>query len=259
MSSVPFVLIAAVRETLIAYRNIPYMMKWTAIVSYVSAAILLTFQLIWLVFKYKTHASLFENSAATEEDDDTSSHHSALPGGIGITHPARAAYIVWLAIVLYLAIQCSAKLVTIQYDTFHSRAFVGGVLIPASISASGIFKTCRIAKSGQMQLVLHLTIETAIGLSFFTFPILTIVSAILALDDISQLPSTFNVILFATVFTTGIIIRDGMLTPVKGCMCLALYETSPRSRDICKSDPAYSYMIIVLNLYCHPNMVNEKP
>lgn len=185
---------------------------------------LLAFQLAWLIFKYKTHTFLFQPFTQTEEDG-ASSDRSAIFENVDMSPQSRAAYIFWLAMVLILAIKCTNNLLSVDTPLCR-RPFVGGVLFPLSISAPGIIKTYHLAKSGQMDLVIHLTVDTAIGLSFFTLPILIFVSANFGMA-ISNFSIIMNVLLFITVLTAARIIKDGIINYFKGCMCLALYVTTP--------------------------------
>lgn len=192
--------------------------------AYASSAILLAFQLIWLIFKYKTHTYLFQPFTETEEDG-ASSGRSTIFENVDMSPQSRAAYILWLAMVLVFAIKCTDSLLSIN-GLLYGVPFFYGVLLPLSISAPGIIKTYHLAKAGQMDLVIHLTVDTAIGLSFFTLPILILFSANIAMT-ISNFTIFMNVLLFMTVLTVARIIKDGIINYLKGCMCLALYVTTP--------------------------------
>ncbi|OJJ58042.1 hypothetical protein ASPSYDRAFT_46028 [Aspergillus sydowii CBS 593.65] len=204
--------------------------------AYASSAILLAFQLIWLIFKYKTHTYLFQPFTETEEDG-ASSGRSTIFENVDMSPQSRAAYILWLAMVLVFAIKCTDSLLSIN-GLLYGVPFFYGVLLPLSISAPGIIKTYHLAKAGQMDLVIHLTVDTAIGLSFFTLPILILFSANIAMT-ISNFTIFMNVLLFMTVLTVARIIKDGIINYLKGCMCLALY------------------LIIAIALYLYPGSVGD--
>lgn len=229
MISAPFIVLSALSSSASRYVDYDYMHVFLA---YASAAMLLVFQLTWLIFKYKTHTYLFR--PFTETEDGASSDHSAIFENVEMSLLSRAAYILWLAMVLILAIQCTDNLLTVAVSLYRSP-FAGGVLLPLSISSPGIIKTYHLAKAGRMDTVIHLTVDTAIGLSFFTIPILVFVSASVG-TVISNFAIFMNVILFVTVLTATKIIHDGTINYFKGCMCLALYVTPLNSLNAWSSN-----------------------
>lgn len=57
--------------------------------------------------------------------------------------------------------------------------FIGTILLPFTVCPSNFAKTAAIAKANQMELVFHLTVCMALGISFFILPVLTIISAVM--------------------------------------------------------------------------------
>ena len=208
-------------------RNITGSKDRVALIPLPCAGVLLSFHVMWLIFKYKSHAHLFRELNEAEESDEnenglTASEHVEIP------LRSRAAYLLWLTVVFILAMQCLNNLINAPVPSSTTRIFVGGVLLPFVTNVSNIIKTCLIARSSRMELVLHLTVETAIGLTFFTLPILIIASATVGYPLlISGVPMVLNAILFISVLAVAFLIKDGTLTYLKGCMCLALYDLTP--------------------------------
>lgn len=133
--------------------NMPVLEEYALLVSLVCAGVLLSFHIMWLIFKYKSHAHLFRKLNEIDESDKDES-------GLATSE------------------HCSTNLINAPVPSLRSHIFAGGVLLPFVTNASSIIKTCLITKSSQVELVLHLTVETVIGLTFFTLPILIIASAI---------------------------------------------------------------------------------
>lgn len=124
MISAPFIVLSALSFSASRYGYYDYMHVFLA---YASAAMLLAFQLTWLIFKYKTHTYLIR--PFTETEDGASSDHSAIFENVEMSLLSRAAYILWLAMVLILAIQCTDNLLTVAVSLYRSP-FAGGVLLP---------------------------------------------------------------------------------------------------------------------------------
>lgn len=124
MISAPFIVLSALSFSASRYGYYDYMHVFLA---YASAAMLLAFQLTWLIFKYKTHTYLIR--PFTETEDGASSDRSAIFENVEMSRLSCAAYILWLAIVLILAIQCTDNLLTVAISLYRSP-FAGGVLLP---------------------------------------------------------------------------------------------------------------------------------
>ncbi|KAL4928881.1 uncharacterized protein BDV17DRAFT_263030 [Aspergillus undulatus] len=223
MISVPFAILFVLSDILSHYGPGLRETDNSLFLAYATGALLLAFELMWLIFKYKTHDYMFGELADREEEPEPGDPSPA-PEHVRIPLQWRVAYFLWLAAAPTLAVKCLANIISTPAWPVAEAIFGGSVLLPAAISASGIVKTCNIARSGRMQLVIHLTVETAIGISFFTLPILILIDALMANDAVIwDFPVILTASLFLTVFTVGITIKDGTLNYMKGVMYLALY------------------------------------
>ncbi|KAE8375568.1 hypothetical protein BDV26DRAFT_267713 [Aspergillus bertholletiae] len=211
----------------------------------VEAGVLLAFYIMWLCFRYKTHAFLFQGRgelyASPVVDDGLSSSNSGtdLLGEERIQLPSRLWHLLWLIIIFAVAVQCSANLIhsipELVKVTPLSQLSIGAVLLPVITSLSNCFKTCLIAKTNRMELVIHLTVETTLAMVFLNLPGLTFANMILGHGPLLNLNFILNISLFISVFTTAYLIRDGIFHILKGCMALALY------------------LIIIMGLFVYPN------
>lgn len=238
--------------------------KNLSILAAVEAGVLLFFYVMWLSFRYKTHAFLFQGRRELDTTPVIGSElRSSSPGsdisGEGMFQlPSHLWHLLWLIVMFAIAVQCSANLIqsvpALVELTSLPRPFIGAVLLPVITSLSNCAKTCLIAKTNRVELVLHLTIETALAMVLLNLPSLTFASMILGHGPLLNLNAFQNVSLFISVLSTAFLIKDGVFHYMKGCMALALYVTvsiSNMSEDL--GLMSFRYLIIVLALYVYPD------
>lgn len=203
----------------------------------VEAGVLLFLYIMWLCFRYKTHDFLFrgrrelDTSPVIGSGLRPSSPGSDISGEGMFQLPSHSRHLLWLIVMFAVAVQCSANLIqnvpALVELTSLSRPFIGAVLLPVITSLSNCAKTCLIAQTNRVELVLHLTVETALAMVLLNLPGLTFVSMILGHGALLNLDVFQIVSLFISVLTTAFLIKDGVFHYMKGCMALGLYVTAP--------------------------------
>lgn len=122
------------------------------------------------------------NGGSTANDGSpTSGAVNGRFSGQGVLSTAsRLKYAFWLIVILVLAIQCSVYMIQdiprFVQDTSLSHILIGAARLPFISSLSNFAKTCAIAYDNRMELAMHLTAETALGVGLFNLPILIIAS-----------------------------------------------------------------------------------
>jgi calcium/proton exchanger cax len=215
----------------IGWINIPYYDLSTLVAA--EAGVLLIIYIMWLCFRYKTHVFLFQGWEELYPSPVVGSRLGSSSAGPGISEvervqlPSHSRHLLWLITIFAVAVQCSASLIqnvpALTELTSLSRPFIGAVLLPVITSLSNCAKTCLIAKANRVELVLHLTVETALAMVFLNLPGLTFASMILGHGALLNRNSFLSSLMFVSVLTTAFLIKDGVFYYIKGCMALALY------------------------------------
>ncbi|KAJ6183886.1 hypothetical protein N7519_005187 [Penicillium mononematosum] len=204
--------------------------------------VMLVIYAMWLCFRYSSHAELFEkleeaNAGSTANDGSPTSGavNGRFSGQGELSTASRLNYAIWLIAILVLAIQCSVYLIQdiprFVQDTSLSRIFIGAALLPFTSSLSSFAKTCAIAYDNRMELAMHLTAETALGVGLFNLPILIIASVCIGHRMLLEFDVLLEVFLFITAVTTAFTTGYGLFTYLKGAIHLGLYVPPPASND----------------------------
>jgi Ca2+:H+ antiporter len=225
--------------------------------------VMLVIYAMWLCFRYNSHAALFEELEETDAGstaDDGSPTSGAVNGRFSgqedLSTASRLNYAFRLIAILVLQIQCSVYLIQdiprFVQDTSLSHIFIGAALLPFTSSLSSFAKTCAIAYDDRMELAMHLTAETALGVGLFNLPILIIASVCIGHRMLLDFDLLLEVYLFITAVTTAFTTGYGLFTYLKGAIHLGLYVPPPAPNDLGFIRlTQYRYIIIVLALYIY--------
>lgn len=184
------------------------------------AIMLLVFYILYLFFGLRTHSDVFDSQGSEEDisaEEDTSADSANFSLG------PRAATI-WLAVSLTCVTLCTVPLVsTIQGSTWKTNtSFLGFILFPFLGNVTDYLSALVVALKGEMNIIIFVTIGSAMQLLFFTLPILVILGWILN-EPLSLDLDIFEIIIVLLgVFVVRYVVAAGTSNYLSGAMCLAL-------------------------------------
>lgn len=182
------------------------------------AMLMLQMYALYLTFRLKTHAYLFDTVSHTEaggadEGEDQHPHFGR-----------RSAWVVMAVVAMEVAV-CAQGLVwsinAVTEETNLSRTFIGLILLPL-LSASEHIATCAVAYDS-MDLAVDVAIGGCLQIVLFVAPLLVLLGWILDIEMSLHFRAYDALAFFFSVLIVNYLIQDGKSNYLEGCVLLATW------------------------------------
>lgn len=179
-----------------------------------SSLVLLVVYGLYLVFQLKTHTVFFEPSSEEEEEPPTNE----------LTLPAC---LILLAIITLVVAACAEYLVGSIEDvvehTSLSKSFIGLILLPIVGNAAEHVTAVFMAMKNKLDLTMNVAVGSSMQIALFMTPFLVIWGWIIG-QPMTLFFHTFeSILLFVSVYLSGMVLEDGESNWFEGVLLIALY------------------------------------
>ncbi|PSK36026.1 Vacuolar calcium ion transporter [Elsinoe australis] len=207
------------------------------ILSHGTAVILLILYVLYLFFQLKTHASLFDEEAASEGEEGGEQEEGQ------ILSPYSATVV--LILVTVLVSVCADYLVgsigSIVESTGISKTFIGLILIPIVGNAAEHVTAVVVAHKDKMDLAIGVAIGSSMQIALFVTPFLVLLGWAMGQPMTLHFQMFETVVFFLSVLVVNYLIQDGKSNYLEGAMCIG------------------TYTIIALAFYVYPDDAGDTP
>ncbi|KAL6714319.1 Vacuolar calcium ion transporter [Lecanora helva] len=188
--------------------------------SRVAALVLIALYTVYLCFKLKTHASLWDEEKDAEEDETEEPNMATATVSI-----LPIAAIFWLAISLTFVSLCSSVVFdNIRGSVWEShRIFLGFILFPFLANVKDYQSSCIEALKRKLDLSILWTLGSSMQIMLLTSPVLVIIGWILKQPMTFQFRPFEIIAVFFGSFVVNILVADGKTNYLEGAISIALY------------------------------------
>jgi Ca2+:H+ antiporter len=180
--------------------------------------VLLVIYGLFLLFSLRTHAVLFQGTAAPHDDGATSQAPVWTVRRAAATLAVATALIAWMSEVLVGAIEPMA------HESGVSRIFVSVFVVAILGNAAEHATAVTAALRNRMDLSLSIAIGSSIQVALFVAPVLVLASLVIGPAPMDLVfPTGLVLIVLLSVMITAQVAADGRSDWLKGAQLLALY------------------------------------
>ena len=169
---------------------------------------------LYLLFKLRTHAVLWEEDEPDDGEADT-------PASVSLP-PFPAA--LWLTASLVFVVFCSKTLFeSIEGSVWAShRMFLGFVILPFLGNVKDYLSSCRVGLENKLDLSILWTLGSSMQILLFVLPLLVTIGWIFDKSITLQFQSFELVAVFIGIFVVNSLVADGKSNYLEGAIAVGL-------------------------------------